>query len=140
MTRTPWRLAYLQVNSLAVSLDQFSSLLGHLDIDESKVLKDGSCGITFRSRGAPQATIDDHLEDLWDRASAALEILSASDLGSLDCRLEIVQEMGATDESGPGFLIDQRWVRALARVDGRIDVDLSIVDINVGGKDQVSKP
>lgn len=126
MSRYPWQTAWIYVSSSVLDLEELTTALTGLEPDELRVALNGVSYATWDSRLPPTEPVVEHLRGLWETATEVFPVLAKIAPDSIECGVSIMQRMSPTDEVGPGFHIESRWVKAVADVGGEIDVDLYV--------------
>jgi hypothetical protein len=67
-----------------------------------------------------------HLEYLWVKCAPFLALIHEMNLKPADCVLRVVQYVSADDDIGPGIPVERKWVAALARLGGELDIDIYV--------------
>jgi hypothetical protein len=82
---------------------------------------------TMRTKLPPTAAVADQLEELL-AAVLGLEPRIQSLEGRVTCDLVVWQVMNSAELQGHSFVVEERWIGALNRVNGRLVVDQFIQD------------
>jgi len=67
-----------------------------------------------------------HLDWLWEKSSPLLTSISDLKMTPMACVLRVIEYVSADDEIGAGVPIDEKWVAAIARLRGSIDIDIYV--------------